>query len=45
MPQLDYGLFDADNHFYKQGLEACFLFPTLGVGLELFVQDDVEQTY
>ena len=29
----------------KQGLEACFLFPTLGVCLEHFMQDDVEQTY
>jgi len=29
----------------KQGLEACFLFPTLGVCLEHFIRDDAEQTY
>jgi len=29
----------------QQGLEACFLFPTLAVCVEQFMRDDAEQTY
>jgi predicted TIM-barrel fold metal-dependent hydrolase len=28
-----------------QGIESCFIFPTLGVCVEHFMKDDVEQTY
>ena len=29
----------------RQGIESCFLFPTLGVCVEHFMKDDVEQMY